>query len=117
MTHALERDDAEQVVGRVAHVGAVGAGAAVGNPEQTEESEHVIDAQRAGVAKAAAQQIDEVLDSGRAGAREDRSAAIPSSGRSPRTDRAARRRSRRARTDSGNAHVSAPAGELPIARS
>ena len=44
MTHALERDDAEQVVGRVAHVGAVSAGEAVGDPEQTEETEHVVDA-------------------------------------------------------------------------
>jgi hypothetical protein len=46
---ALEREHAEQRVGREAHVGAVAPAHPVGDPELAEEAERVVDAQRAGV--------------------------------------------------------------------
>ena len=57
---ALEREDAEQVVGREAHVGSLGARPPRGDPELPKESHHVIDAERAGVAEGRAQKADPV---------------------------------------------------------
>src|SRR5581483_1860927 len=54
IAHALERDDAEQVVGRISHVCSVLSGLAFGYPEQTKESHHVIDAERARMPESAA---------------------------------------------------------------
>ena len=50
---ALERQHGEQLVGRVAHVGAVGGGAGRRDPEQAEQAHHVVDAQAAGAGERA----------------------------------------------------------------
>ena len=47
----LERDDVQQVVGRVLDVHALDRGAAIGNPKQPEQAHHVIKAQPARVSK------------------------------------------------------------------
>ena len=60
MTMALQRENPEQIGRRVAHVGALAAGRALRDPEQTKQAHHVVDAQRAGVAKGAAQHLNEV---------------------------------------------------------
>jgi len=63
---ALERDDAEQVVERIVHVGAVAGLSSAGHPEQPREPHDVVDAKRPGVAHVGAQRGDEWRVGGRA---------------------------------------------------
>ena len=49
IAHALQRQNAHEILVALAHVGALGSVHAVGNPEQAEEAHHVIDAQRPAV--------------------------------------------------------------------
>jgi hypothetical protein len=49
---ALQGQDAQQVVGRVADVGALGRLGPLGDPEQPEQPHHVVDAQAGGVGHA-----------------------------------------------------------------
>ncbi len=56
---ALQRDDGQQLLGRVVHVGAIGGGGAGRHAEDAREAHHVVDAQRARAAHAGAQAVDE----------------------------------------------------------
>src|SRR6185437_7956626 len=56
----LEGEDAEEVDGGIPNVRAGYAGTVIRNPEQAEQPEYVVDAQRAGMLEGAAQQVDEV---------------------------------------------------------
>src|SRR5438270_10494844 len=60
MPNALQREDAEQIVGRVPHVRSFPPCLPLGNPEEAEQSHHVVDAQRARMPKAALHETDEV---------------------------------------------------------
>src|SRR4029079_11463544 len=60
MSDALEGENSKQVVAWIADARAVRRRAAVRDPEQSEETEHMIDAQRAGVAEGAAQRVYEI---------------------------------------------------------
>ena len=58
---ALQRDDVEQVLGRVADVGAGGGGRRRGHPPQPEQAHDVVDAQPAGAGHGGADRLDERL--------------------------------------------------------
>src|SRR4029079_17923724 len=60
VTRALEREDAEQIVGGILDVRAFLPSLSFGNPEEPEETHHMVDAQRAGVAKSTANEPNEI---------------------------------------------------------
>ena len=57
---ALEREDAEQIVRGHPYVRAVGSRAAGRNPKLAEESHHVVDAERSGMAERGAHEVDPI---------------------------------------------------------
>ena len=78
--HAFERENPEQILGVVAHVGALRGRHSVRNPLQAEEAHHVIDAQRSAVARVLANRLREKLIAVGAVRRRDRAAESPSPG-------------------------------------
>src|SRR5689334_19361936 len=60
MPLAFERENAEQVFGWVSHVGAFTPRCAFGNPEQPEQTHHVIHPQSTGMPETRADQLDEI---------------------------------------------------------
>ncbi len=55
----LQRDDGQQFLGGIAHIGAVGRRQPVGDPEEAEESHDVVDAQAAAMVERGADRLDE----------------------------------------------------------
>ena len=77
---ALQRDDVEQVLGRVADVGAVGRRAVGRHPPQPEQAHDVVDPQAAGAGDRGPDRLDERLVVGVAQPPRDQRRASPSPG-------------------------------------
>ena len=101
VTNALERENAQKVLRRICDIHAFRTGSPFRNPEQSEQSHHVVDAQCARMSKAVSDEIDEVpIPISPERSRIDRRKSPVLSVRGV-WDPAARRRSRRERTARG----------------